>query len=161
MLNLNGKTMGEAIALGRALKGALSVIGKTAATDTTEAAEAAAAAYQLIECYPEWTPDGHFTAGRVWRKGSVLYYCQQDHDGLNDPNRAPELYSAGWYPRPDPSEDGSLDHPYTWRSGMEGEYGAYYRDGDLLCVCTRGVPAGYLHGSLQSFVGSYMEVVSA
>lgn len=152
--------MREAIAIGEALKDALTVIGKTAASDATDAADAASVAYQLADCYPEWTPDGHFTAGKTWRKGGILFYCRQDHDGLNDPNRAPELYTAGWHPIPDPSEDGSLKHPYTWRSGMAGESGKYYRDGELLGICKQDVPAGYLWGSLADFIGSYMEVAA-
>ena len=160
MLNLNGKTMREVIAIGEALKNALGVIGETAASETELAPEAARIAYELAETYPEWTPDGHFTNGRVWTKGGVLYFCRQDHDGLNDPNRAPELYFAGWKAISNPREDGSIDNPYSYVQGMELVYGLYYKQFGVIYRCTRATP--WLYADLATVVGEngFVEVVT-
>ena len=160
MLNLNGKTMREAIAIGEALKSALGVIGETAASDTELASEAASVAYDLIEVYPEWKPDGHFTAGKPWVRNGVLYLCRQDHDGLNDPNRAPELYFAGWKAIPNPQEDGSIKHPYSYVQGMELIYGFYYTQFGVLYRCTRATP--WVYADLADIVGEngFVEVIA-
>lgn len=158
MLNLNGKTMREVIAIGEALKSALGMIGEAAVSETELASEAASIAYDLIEVYPEWTPDGHFTAGRIWNRNGQLYYCRQDHDGLNDPNRAPEVYTAGWKPIPNPLEDGSLKNPYSYIQGMELKLTFYYRQYGVTYRCIRPTP--WLYEDLANVVGDYVEVVT-
>ena len=56
-----------------------------------------------IELFPVWTPDGHYKQGDRRRLDGVLYKCQQDHDGLNDPTRNPTIAVSLWVQIDDPS----------------------------------------------------------
>lgn len=117
---------------------------------------------------------------KVWRPGSMtepadypadgtIWRCPFDghlyrvkdgmgHKSYGDENYAPSRYHAAWEPVAEPGEDGSLKHPYTFVSGMAVTAGLYYKQDSLTCRCTRSEAA--LYGTLESFIGSYMEVVA-
>ena len=91
-----------------------------------------------------WAPEGSYTAetadkpaDRVERLG-YLYKCLQNHDALGDPNRAPEVYHAGWLRIPSPAETGERNRPIIWGWGMSLTTGLYYLDEDILYYCYNG-----------------------
>lgn len=72
-----------------------------------------------IELFPVWTADGHYKQGDRRRLDGVLYKCQQDHDGLNDPTRNPTIAVSLWVQIDDPS----IEFP-EWRQPI-GSADAY------------------------------------
>ena len=134
-----------AIKYGRQLRG----LGKTLDD------EQVALAPFLVE---EWVQDHDYVVGDRRRVGDVIFKCKQGHHAPADPNYAPDKYTAGWDPIPNPDEDGTLENPYTWVVGMELFNGKYYRDAGVLYICTRDSGIG-MSFSLASLVGQYVEVV--
>ena len=127
-LDIYSLTRGELRALGSALR---SVMSAGATADPQDA-------YNAIMLYEAWTPDGVFRAGRVYKKSGRLYRCEQSHEGLNDPNRAPEIASSLWTQIPPPGA-GSRDNPIPYDIGMELVYDLYYAENGIIYHCTEGL----------------------
>lgn len=106
-----------------------------------------------------WTEDGHYTTGYRVQYGGRLYKCRQDHDGLNDHNRAPDKAPALWELIAPPTEDGTQEHPITFDLGMAVENGKYYIDDGVLYLCIRdsGVP---LFNRLADLIDNYVQRVN-
>lgn len=106
-----------------------------------------------------WKSDGHYIAGCRVQYGGRLYKCRQDHDGLDDPNRAPDKATSLWELIAPPSEDGTREHPITFDLGMAVENGKYYVDDGVLYLCIRdsGVP---LFNRLADLIDNYVQLVN-
>ena len=116
-----------------------------------------ARAYDVKWFFPKWTADGHFTTGKVWEFNTKLYKCRQDHDGQEDytPDRTPAL----WELVPDPTEDGTREHPISYNAGMALENGKYYTQYAELYLCTRDTE-NPVYNDLRDLVGLYVEVAT-
>ena len=135
------------------------------ALSATMTDEAAAAVPMLAEAWKKGTNEApiHYAAdGKRWRDpfDGHLYRVRSgmDHNAPDDDNYAPSRAHSLWEAVAEAGEDGSLKHPFTFVSGMAVTLGLYYKEGALLCRCKRSEAA--LWGTLESFIGSYMEEVA-
>ena len=92
--------------------------------------------------YSEYDPHGvqYKTGDRKTYKG-ILYKCLQDH--VPQPGWEPGVAPSLWVALESGSEAGTLEDPIpvpdtVTTSGMEYEYGKYYKEGESVYLCKRG-----------------------
>ncbi len=142
----------------------LGAILKQAQINCSDNTDEQALAVQSL--YPDWDsfPEGYeFKADRDGKgvpdrvnHEDVLYKVIQDHtkQSLYNPKDATSLFT----PIKKDTETGTLENPISWVTGMECEEGLYYKENDVIYLCTRSSGQG-LYYSPSELVGTYFEVV--
>lgn len=72
----------------------------------------------------QWTPDGHFPAGKRVQHNDELWKSLQPHDGLNDPTREPGIAPSLWakvLPGQDGTEIGEWVQPDSTNPYSKGD----------------------------------------
>lgn len=116
-------------------------------------------AVQVAALFPAWADNIGETlnVGERYYYGGVLYKVIQAHTAQE--NWTPAVSSSLFQVvSSNVAEDGTLQHPYTWESGMECFEGKYYSESGVtyLCIRNSGTP---LHYSLADLVGTYFQLV--
>jgi hypothetical protein len=92
--------------------------------------------------YDEYDPNGvSCKTGDRKTYNDILYKCLQDH--TSQPGWEPGVAPSLWVALESGSEAGTLEDPIpvpdtVTTSGMEYEYGKYYKEGDTVYLCQRG-----------------------
>ena len=99
-------------------------------------------AVTVKDLYNEYDPNGvSYKTGDRKTYNDILYKCLQDH--ISQPGWEPGVAPSLWVALESGSEAGTLEDPIpvpdtVTTSGMEYEYGKYYKEGDTVYLCQRG-----------------------
>lgn len=123
-------------------------------------------ALEVKDWYPKWGEEGFkqgdtVTKGTKFQFGDKLYAVLQDHTILA--HYEPSINTAALYVEvtPDYNEEGeemgTLENPIEYSGNMVLEEGKYYRQNEVVYLCTRDTGNPVYH-ALKDLVGLYVEV---
>lgn len=111
-------------------------------------------AIKAVTLFPKWKPRIELKAGERLRFGDKLYRVKNGHTTQSDwtPDIAVSLYEEVCE-----SKTGTVDDPIPYDGNMVLESGKYYKQYDIVYLCTRDTGNAVYH-PLASLVGLYVEV---